>query len=227
MGRTSTVPDKIWTWGVSLKKPPAVAELARVVGLPPGPESQPHFGAKLDELAVERLPRRRLAFARSHEVLQFGARDLAVMAGGLATRARQRRTLFKEIVIEDHGTGPGDSDMPNDPSETFLFFGGDGVTLHNLHEHRWRFEIMRQALAPDGRLVLMHCWAFSDGGALALELSRIVRCPVLGMNGAQLVDDQRIQGPVFRAFEGRVGPARSSGPPGHGSAMSPWVVNFD
>ncbi len=108
--------------------------------------------------------------------------------------------------------------MPNNPTETLLFFGGDAITLRTLPSFRSRFQLLREALQPGARIVLMHCWAFSDGGRLALEISRIVGCPVVGMTGWQDVDDQRIQGPIFQAFEGRVT---------RRSAMSPWIVNFD
>ncbi|MBL4687817.1 MAG: hypothetical protein JKY37_24725 [Nannocystaceae bacterium] len=210
--------DKIWIWGVSRKKPDAIAELMRLVGIDPSSGLRLQFAARIDELAVERLPRRRAGFAGSHTVLQFGAVDLAVLAGGLVVRARERGILFKEVVIEDHGVGPNDPAMPNNPTGTFLFFGGDGVSLQTIARHSSRFQLMRQAMAPDARLVLMHCWAFSDGGKLALEISRLIDRPVVGMNGYQIVDDQKIQGPIFQAYRGRVSIRQG---------MSPWIVNFD
>lgn len=210
--------DKIWVWGISQKKRPAIQEVFRVVKLDPQARIAMTLPSKLDELAVERLPRRRLGFSGSHEVLQFGGRDLATMTGGLVIRAREHGGPFSEIVFEDHGIGPGDPAMPNDPDETLLFFGGDAVTLRTLPMFRRSFERLREALAPGARVVLMHCWAFSDGGRLALAISRILGHPVVGMNGYQTVDNQQIEGPIFQAYNGHV-TRRAS--------MSKWIVNFD
>lgn len=167
--------------------------------------------------AVDRFARRYPSLPHPEAVLRFGAPSLRLMAGGLVTRARERGVLFREIAFEDHGTGPGDAQVPN-ASGTLLFFGRDAVTLRTLPEFRASFTLLREALTPDARVVLMHCWAFSDGGRLALELSAAIGRPVLGMNGLQTVGNQRMEGPVFRAHAGGVDRV-----PG----VSPWITYFD
>ncbi len=218
-----------WVWGAGPKSRVALEELERIGRLPLGSvrdfqrqmrtTQDPEFLAvpDLGPGAVSRFRQRYGSLPTSDAVLRFGAPNLATMAGGLVTRARERNIRFHEVAIEDHGTGPGDTEVPN-ATGTLLFFGADAVTLRNLPAHRRSFEIMRESLAPDARVVLMHCWAFSDRGRLALELSAILRCPVIGMTGLQLIGDQRMQGPVFRAYAGRVDRA---------AGVSAWVTWFD
>lgn len=206
---------RVWVRGAGPKSPAALAELRRLAGFSADTRiTMPD----LAEGAVDRLQQRRPAysFGAQADLLHFGAPTLAHMAGGLVTRAREHGGSFGEVVFEDHGLGPGAREAPS-MRETFLFFGGDGVTLFNLSLHRHSFEIMRQALAPDAKVVLMHCWAFSDGGQLALALSGILGRPVLGMNGEQIVENQQMEGAVFRAYEGRVDCV----------GMAPWVIYFD
>ena len=217
-----------WVWGAGPKSRVALQELERIGRLPPGTVrdfqgrmrlTDPDFMSVPDLApgAVTRFRHRHASLPTADEVLRFGAPNLATMAGGLAVRARERNIRFHEVAFEDHGIGPGDAELPN-ATDTLLFFGADAVTLRTLPAYRATFEIVREALAPDARVVLMHCWAFSDGGRLALQLSAILRCPVIGMTGLQTVGDQQIQGQVFRAHEGRVDRA-----PG----VSPWVTHFD
>jgi hypothetical protein len=204
-------------------------ELDRIAGQAPGSVREFQRATRLREGfdfmavpdlapgAVARFRQRYPSMPYADVILRFGAPSLTMMAGGLVTRARERNVLFREVAFEDHGTGPGDAQVPN-ASGTLLFFGGDAVTLHTLPQFRSSFELMRAALTADARVVLMHCWAFSDGGRLAIELSAALRRPVLGMNGLQTVGDQRMQGPVLRAHNGRVEPA---------AGVSPWVAYFD
>lgn len=207
---------RVWVRGAGPKSRAALDELGRTIGLAPGQTRVTLVDLAVS--AVERLQQRRpgYSFGPQQDLLHFGAPNLASMAGGLVTRAREHGGLFEAVVFEDHGLGPGAPEAPT-MRETFLFFGSDGLTLHGLPRHRHSFETMRQALAPDARVVLMQCWAFSDGGQLALALSEILGCPVLGMNGAQIVDNQQMEGAVFRAYEGRVDCV----------GMAPWVVYFD
>ena len=218
-----------WVWGAGPKSRVALEELERIGRLPPGSvrdfqrrirtTEDPDFMSVPDLApgAVTRFRQRSGSLPTSEQVLRFGAPNLTMMAGGLVTRARERGIRFHEVALEDHGIGPGDPQVPN-ATGTLLFFGGDAVTLHNLPAHRSSFETMRESLAADAHVVLMHCWAFSDGGRLATELSAILRCPVIGMTGLQTVGDQAVQGPVFRAHAGRV--ERASG-------VSSWVSWFD
>lgn len=201
-----------WIWGAGPKSRPAKAEVERIAGAPAGSLDnawrQYRAGttttppvSDLAPGAVERL-RNRLRSAPDRSLF-FGAPSLQQMSGGLVTRTRRRGQRASKVVFEDHGFVGGN------PAEVMLFFGRDAVSLRTLPMYRRWFEQMRDAIAPDGGIYLVHCDAASDNCRLMQAISRIVGLPVYGADAIQDVGNQAMEGQAYRVTSNQVRPIRS------------------
>lgn len=190
-----------WIWGAGPKSAEAKREAERVTQSRPGWLDQAwkdyHLGnvaeppiSDLGAGAVDRL-RARVRQA-PQESLFFGAPSLKAMSGGLVTRARERGHHVNKLIFEDHGLKGGR------PAEVMLFFGSDAVSLRTLPDYRHWFEQMRQVLAPNAEVFLVHCWAAADRCQLTGELSRLFDRPVYAADFEQRVGNQAIEGKAYR-----------------------------
>lgn len=210
-----------WIWGAGPKSGNAKREAERVVGLPTGTIDagwkQYRAGTAnhppLDDLASDAAPRLRNRVKSAPEPsLFFGARNLREMCGGLVARTRERGHLASKVVFEDHGfVSPGGG-------EVILFFGQDVISMRTLVQHRAAFETLRDGLAPDAALYMIHCDAASDGARLIQAISRIVGVPVYGADAVQIVGNQALEGSGYRADQNTIRPVRS---------FSQSVLHFD
>ncbi len=211
-----------WIWGAGPKSGSAKREVEQLVGLPSGAIDagwkQYRAGTvehpPLSDLAVDAVERlRRRVRSAPEPSLFFGARTLREMCGGLLARTRERGHRASKVVFEDHGFVGGGSSR-----EVVLFFGQDTVSLRSLARHRQALETLREGLAPDAAIYLVHCDAASDGGRLIQAISRIVGVPVYGADAVQIVGNQALEGTGFRADANTIRPVRS---------FSRAVLHFD
>lgn len=211
-----------WVWGAGPKSPAAKREAERVVGLPSGTidQSWRQYRAgtvaqpPLEDLAVDAVTRLRNRVRSAPEPsLFFGARNLREMCGGLVARTRERGQRASKVVFEDHGlVGPGEK------PEVMMFFGQDALSTRTLARHRSSFEMLKDALAPDAAIYMIHCFAAADGGRLIQAISRIVGVPVYGADSIQYVGNQALEGLGYRAEPNDIRTVRS---------FSRSVLHFD
>lgn len=211
-----------WIWGAGPKMASAKREAERVIQAPAGSidESWRQYRAgnaehpPISDLAVDAVSRLRNRIKSAPEPsLFFGARNLREMCGGLVTRTRERGELASKVVFEDHGlVGPGER------PEVMLFFGQDAVSARTLPRHRQALETLREGLAPDAAIYMIHCQAASDGGRLIQAISRIVGVPVYGADADQIIGNQALEGLGYRADQNTIRPVRS---------FSRAVLHFD
>lgn len=198
-----------WIWGAGPKSAAVKREAERVVGLTPGTidNSWRQYRAgtvdrpPIDDLASDAAPRlRRRVKSAPEPSLFFGARNLREMCGGLVTRTRERGHRASKVVFEDHGfVSPGGE-------EVVLFFGQTIVTMRTLAQQRSAFETLRDGLAPDAAVYMLHCDAASDGARLIQAISRIVGVPVYGADAVQIVGNQTLEGSGYRADQNTIRP---------------------
>ncbi len=192
-----------WIWGAGPKTAGAKREAERVLGAPNGAFDQAWRNYRagttteppIADLAVDAVDRlRRRVRSAPQPSLFFGARNLREMCGGLVARTRERGQLASKIVFEDHGL-VGAGERP----DVMLFFGQDAVSMRTLAQHRRSFEQLREGLAPNGAIYMIHCFAAADGGRLIQNISRLVGVPVYAADAVQYVGNQALEGAGYRA----------------------------
>lgn len=148
----------------------------------------------VDDIASDAVTRlRKRVGSAPHTSRFFGATNLREMCGGLVIRTREHGRASK-IVFESHGF----VSVGNQP-EVLLGFGQEVVGLRTLAQHRRSFEMLRGALAPDGKIYMIHCSAAADRGRLIQGISKIVGVPVYGADAVQIIGNQALEGTGYCA----------------------------
>lgn len=175
----------LWTYGFGPKSPAAIAEAERVLGARLTDPNHQIPDYRRD--THERLRSRWSTAPRT--TLIYPAMSVRAATAGAVIRCRERGVKAKQVVFEDHGL-PG-----------LIFVGADVVTLRTLPDHRESLRLLRQCLARDAEVVLLHCQVTADGGELAKALSREFGCPVTGMDVDQVIGNRQFEGIASRCTE--------------------------